>query len=214
MQRGSRGRGFTVFSVAVPLVVFLALAAAAWRGGELGSESVLADGLDRLLPVSSEEIHVDPYLLAITIAVAAATAGLAAALAIRGDLRPGLFLLAAIGGTLLLSTMTKAIVQRPAIEGPAGEYSFPSGSAAWSMATVAAIALLVRPGRGHRLLLFAGAVFVLGFAATIVFEEWHYPSDVLGAWALALGWVTFLWCGPFRRPRGWPAGVVPHRTVV
>lgn len=213
MPRGSRERVFAVLSVAVPLAVFLALAAAASRGGELGSESALADLLDRLLPVSSEEIHVDPYLQAITIAVAAATAGLAAALVVRGDLRSGLFLVTATGGTLLLSTVTKAIVQRPAIEGPAGEYSFPSGSAAWSMATVVAIALLVRPGRGRRLLLFAGAVFVLSFSATIVFEEWHYPSDVLGAWALALGWVAFLWCGPFRRPRGWPARVVSRRTV-
>ena len=201
MQQGSRERGFTVFSVAVPLVVFLALAAAAWRGGEFGSESVLSDHLDRLLPVSSEEIHVDPYLQAITIAVAAATAGLAAALAIRGDLRSGLFLLAAIGGTLLLSTVTKAIVQRPAIEGPAGEYSFPSGSAAWSMATLAALFLLAPSPRVRRVVVLAGTPVVLVYGGVITFEQWHYPSDVLAAWCLGLGWAGVLWFRPFRRPR-------------
>ena len=188
-------------AVGLPLAVFVFLAVRAYEAGEIAWETSVADFLDRVLPVSSEDIHIDPYLQGVTIALAALTAAVAVALAVRRQLRAALFLVAAVGGVLLMSWLTKATVRRPPIEGSPDAFSFPSGSAAWSMATAAALLLLADKRRTRVLLAVAGGILVVGLAATIVFEEWHYPSDILGAWCLALGWVAFLWLVPFGRPR-------------
>lgn len=92
---------------------------------------------------------------------------------------------------MLLSSIVKAVVERPPIEGE-GDYSFPSGSATWSMALAAAAVSLARSKRERRLALALGALFVLVYGAVITFEEWHYSSDVLAGWCLAAGWVAGL----------------------
>jgi undecaprenyl-diphosphatase len=107
--------------------------------------------------------------------------------------RAALFLLGAIGGAVALSTLAKALVERPPIEGPADEFTFPSGSATWSMATATAVLLLVRSRRELPALAVAAALLVLGLATVIVWEEWHYPSDVLAGWCVGLGWTAALW---------------------
>jgi membrane-associated phospholipid phosphatase len=92
---------------------------------------------------------------------------------------------------VLLSSLVKAVVQRPPIEG-GGDYSFPSGSATWSMTITAAAVLLARSRCERLLAVLLGAAFVLAFGAVITFEEWHYSSDVLAGWCLALAWVAGL----------------------
>jgi membrane-associated phospholipid phosphatase len=184
-----------------PFVIVAALAAIVWNGEELGWDRTVADFVADLFPVSSEDVHVDPYVNGVTVAVTALVGVVALSLLVRRQLRAALFPVAAIGGAVLLSTLVKAVVQRPAIEG-AGDDSFPSGTATWSMATAAAVVLLVGSARLRPLLALAGAALVLGYGAVIAWEEWHYPSDVLAGWCLALGCVTALWLA-LRRPR-WP----------
>jgi membrane-associated phospholipid phosphatase len=101
------------------------------------------------------------------------------------------FLGAALLGAVLLSTIVKEVVERPPIEGEGG-YSFPSGSATWSMALAAAAVFFARSAGERRLAVALGAVFVLVYGAVITFEEWHYSSDVLAGWCLALSWVVGL----------------------
>jgi membrane-associated phospholipid phosphatase len=123
--------------------------------------------------------------------VGVVTALLVAGLLFRRRFRAAFFPIAAIGVTALLTTFIKAGIERPAIEGP-GESSFPSGTAAWSMALVAALVLLAPPSR--RLFLgVVGAVLLVALSGVIVWEEWHYPSDVLAGWCLALGCALALW---------------------
>jgi membrane-associated phospholipid phosphatase len=144
-------------------------------------------------------VHVDPFMEGITFAVGGLTLAFGAWLLVRRRFRAALFLAAAIGGAVAISTLAKGLVERPPIEGPADEFSFPSGSATWSMATAAAVLLLVRSRRGLPALAIAAALLVLGLATVIVWEEWHYPSDVLAGWCVGLGWTVALWL-LLRRP--------------
>jgi len=161
------------------------------RGGFAWDEWVL-DVLNRMAPISSDEVHPDPVLTG-TVAVGSAVAGLFALWFVTTRRwRTGLFLVGSIAGTVALSSLTKVLVQRPSIEGGKGDYSFPSGTAAWAMATVAAAVLVARSPRARLLLAGAGAVFVLAYSAVITWEEWHYSTDVLAGWCLALGWVALL----------------------
>lgn len=160
--------------------------------GGWGFDSEVKRALDAVFPVSSEDVHPDPVLVGI-VAVGTAAAGLGAAwLAFRRRWNEALFLVGAIGGTVALSSLTKVLVKRPSIEAGPGDYSFPSGTAAWAVAVVAATALLVSSPRPRALVAIIGALFVLAYSAVITWEEWHYASDVVAGWCLALAVVGLL----------------------
>jgi membrane-associated phospholipid phosphatase len=74
------------------------------------------------------------------------------------------------------------------IDVPERTDSFPSGHAANSMALAAAL-LMIRRGpmtRGATVVVFAGVVSVLAIGWSRVTLGYHYPTDVIGGWALAL----------------------------
>lgn len=167
--------------------------------GALGWDAAIGDAVAALAPVSSSDVHVDPFMRGITLAVGAVTVALGVWLVALRRYRAALFLVGAIGGAVALSTLVKGVVERPPIEGPADEYSFPSGSATWSVATAAAVLLLARSGRELTALAAGAAVLVFGLAAVIVWEEWHYPSDVVAGWCIGLGWTLVVWL-LLRRP--------------
>jgi membrane-associated phospholipid phosphatase len=180
------------------LALFAVLAARAGDGAH-GWDAAVGDAVAALAPVSSSDVHFDPVMRGITFAVAGLTVLLGAWLVALRRFRAALFLAGAIGGAVALSTLVKGVVERPPIEGPADEYSFPSGSATWSMATAAAVLLLAQSRRELAALAVAAAVLVVGLAAVIVWEEWHYPSDVLAGWCIGLGWALVVWL-LLRRP--------------
>jgi undecaprenyl-diphosphatase len=160
--------------------------------GGWGLDSEVKQALDAIFPVSSEDVHPDPILKGLVV-VGTAAAGLAAAwFLLKRRPREALFIVAAIGGTVALSSLTKALVKRPAIEAGPGDYSFPSGTAAWAAAVAAVGVLLVRSPRTRGLVALAGAVLVLAYSAVITWEEWHYASDVVAGWCLALAWVALV----------------------
>jgi membrane-associated phospholipid phosphatase len=174
------------------LAVFALLSTGVWDdGGGFGWDGSVAAFVADVVPVSDEEVHIDRVITALTVAAIGAASLVVAVLLRRRRFRAALFPIAAVGVTGLVTTLVKAGIERPAIEGP-GESSFPSGTAAWSMALVATAVLLAPPSR--RLLLGAlGAVLLVALNGVIVWEEWHYPSDVLAGWCLALGCALGLW---------------------
>lgn len=70
--------------------------------------------------------------------------------------------------------------------------SFPSGHAGNSMLTFLAIALIAAPKRWRGWAVALAIVASLTIGATRPFLGVHWPSDVIGGWALGIGWVVAL----------------------
>jgi membrane-associated phospholipid phosphatase len=110
-----------------------------------------------------------------------------------------LFLLVVVLGQVLLTNLTKFIVDRPRpgiarLTGFSGS-SFPSGHAATAAATFAAVAFLVGRGRSQWVkAIAAGLAFGIAtaVATTRVLLGVHWLTDVLAG--LALGWGWFALC--------------------
>lgn len=188
------------------LAVVVVLAERVWRQQRFGWDGSIVDFLDWVAPVSSDEVHVDPFVNGITFGVAGLTAAAVLAQLATKHIRAALFLATGVVGSVGLSSLAKVIVQRPAIEGDG--YSFPSGSATWSMATVAALVLLASRSRQRGALVLGGSAFVVAYGGVITWEQWHYPSDVLAGWSLALACVCGLWL-ILGRPRAPILGAAP-----
>jgi membrane-associated phospholipid phosphatase len=124
--------------------------------------------------------------MAFLIVLVAATA---ITLTLRRRWRPALFWCLAFAGLLALDVALKPIFERPSIHA-SGEYSFPSGNAMASMAILVGTATLIY-GNPRRLYVLGG-VLVAPYGAALVYLSWHYPSDVLGGWLLAVAWIGFL----------------------
>ena len=188
-----RPSAFPVFLAAFvgPLVLFAILALQISGGGVPGWDESLMRFLHELgeppVPTGTKRL-VDNSVVGGVIVLSL----LVLALLVREKLRDALFLIAAVLGIALLEPLLKSAFERRP-PGDSQGFSFPSGSAMASMAIVAALSFIAWPTRARWLVALGGAVFALAFGAAIVDLRWHYPSDVLAGWCIALAWVSGLW---------------------
>lgn len=118
--------------------------------------------------------------------------------------REAAYLVLSTLGAMLLVTLIKQLLQRTRPDfwvpiAPEKSFSFPSGHTTGS--ACAAIALFAVAG-SRRLRWIVG---VLGFPIALliafsrVYLGVHFPSDVLGGWAMALAWTSACWVIVFRK---------------
>ncbi|NJC71162.1 phosphatase PAP2 family protein [Planosporangium thailandense] len=133
----------------------------------------------------------------------------------------------AYGGAVALYTLAKPLVHRPRpsaaeLIGHATGLAFPSGHATASIATWGMLAIVLATGRprGARVGLFTAAVvIVLLVGASRIYLGAHWPTDVLGGYALGGTWLSLLIaCRLRRRGRHQPtvgdqAGLTATGTV-
>lgn len=183
--------GLALLAVVAPLVAFAVLGAAA-----AGS----APAVDRELVAVSEAFYDHEtawnaleVLLRASIAVGAAIAvAVLGALLWHRRLRSGLFWALAVGGVLGLDPLLKAAVRRPGIGASADQWSFPSGNAMASAAIALAATVLLWRSRWRYVAVGLGAAVVTFEAIGVVILGWHYASDVVGGWCVAVAWVMLL----------------------
>ena len=123
--------------------------------------------------------------------------GLLALLLFRRRWRDALFLAAATFAVPALNPLLKLLFERPRpalwprLE-PVHNYSFPSGHAMSSAAIIAALVVLAWPTRWRWPTLLLGGTFIVAVGVSRLYLGVHYPSDVLGGWAIALASIAFL----------------------
>lgn len=125
----------------------------------------------------------------------------AVALALRRRLPAAIVVAASSAGCAIAVAIVKTSVARPrpSISGrlvSATGAAFPSGHSAQSVACYAALAWAVTTrieARSTRILVWSGTVLVaLGVGWSRIYLGVHWPSDVLGGWSLAAGWLATL----------------------
>ena len=130
------------------------------------------------------------------------TFAVSAYLALSGRRRIGLFVLAAVTGGELLSTVLKVFYQRPRPDlVPHGmevfTASFPSGHATMSAIAYLTLATLIaRVDRNRRvkaLMLFLGVSTTILVGVSRVYLGVHWPSDVLAGWCIGAAWAALCW---------------------
>jgi len=104
------------------------------------------------------------------------------------------YLLITVASSGFVNLLAKLLFHRdrPSLwQSPISElsFSFPSGHAMLSMTLVVALTLLVPRNSWRSLFLFCGVMLAIAIGWTRLYLGVHYPSDILGGWALAIAWV-------------------------
>lgn len=124
-------------------------------------------------------------------------------LAKRGHIRATVMLaIAALGGEALDQAL-KLLFRRPRPEAffgqPLATYSFPSGHSVESCCFYGALAAIVAVNLtsfGSKAgIWIASALITMAVGFSRVYLGVHYPTDVLGGYAVAVVWVSLVWTG-------------------
>jgi membrane-associated phospholipid phosphatase len=117
-------------------------------------------------------------------------------------------LAAGVGGAAILNAVLKLSFQRvrPSLWIPIvheSSFSFPSGHAMASSALALTIMVLVWPTRWRWPAIVLGAAYIVLIGFTRVYLGVHYPSDVIGGWAVSFVWIMTMRAIISRRRAGY-----------
>ena len=142
-------------------------------------------------------------------------------LLLSGQRRLAVYVAATVVGGSVLSTVLKAIFDRPRPDIPGAPHvftaSFPSGHAALSAVVFLTLAAILSAATSSRRLkvfyVAVGTALTLLVGVSRIYEGVHYPTDVAAGWILGLAWALLCWVGaqfllPVRRTMNEP--ISPH----
>lgn len=201
------------------LLLILFVSFASWGFAEIADEVMEGEtmGVDEriLLALRNPENRADPWGPPMVEEIARDITGLggvailsgltlaaAGYLALRGKRRAMIFLLAAIGGGIVASSLLKMGFDRPrpALV-PHGSHvytaSFPSGHSMMSAVTYLTLGALLakvesrRAIRAYLLALAALITFLVGVSR--IYLGVHWPTDVLAGWTVGAAWAAGCW---------------------
>ncbi len=201
------------------LVGLLALSLGGWAFAELADEVLEGDthALDEALllamrtpgdlsdplgPGWLEEIGRDFTALGGVGVLTLVTLSVAGFLALAGKGRSAVFLLLAVGGGLLVSTLAKQGFDRPRPDLVPHESivytaSFPSGHSMLSAVVYLTLGVMLaraQPRRGVKAYLMSVAVLLaLAVGVSRVYLGVHWPTDVLAGWTAGAAWALACW---------------------
>ena len=160
------------------------------------------DPADPLGPPAVEEIARDLTGLGGTAILTGLSLAAAGYLALRGKYRVVTFLVAAIGGGIVVSTLLKLGFDRPRPDlVPHGSHvytaSFPSGHSMMSAITYLTLGALLSKVENRRAIrayfLFLATLTTVLVGCSRVYLGVHWPTDVLAGWTVGAGWAAACW---------------------
>ena len=119
---------------------------------------------------------------------------------------------AAILAADLTSQLLKAALSSPR-PGLVEAHSWPSGHMTAAMTLVLALVLL-SPSRWRAPVAVLGGLYAVAMGYSLPLLASHYPSDVLGAVAIAAGWMSLAAAALPAAERPWPAAPAGRRPVL
>ncbi|PZO35442.1 MAG: hypothetical protein DCF19_23890 [Pseudanabaena frigida] len=182
------------FGIVAPLICFALLALSVWN-----HELSLVWDIAILEKIhTAQRIELDAIAFALT-QLGRARSIMAIAflvsifLAWRKQWRSLSYLLVTVVSSGVLNLLIKFLFHRhrPALWdsiAPEFDFSFPSGHAMLSMTLVITLAILIPQKHWRSLFLFCGVMLAISIGWSRLYLGVHYPSDVLGGWALAIAW--------------------------
>lgn len=221
------------------LVALVIAASAIWGFAELADEVLegdthafderillalrsASDPSDPLGPSWVEELMRDLTALGSMGLLTIITLAVSAFLALERKTHAALFVLLAVGGGVLLSTLLKLGFDRPRPDlVPHGSTvytaSFPSGHAMLAAVvylTLGALLARVQPRRLLKLYLLGLAILLtVAVGASRVYLGVHWPTDVVAGWAIGAAWALLCWAAALwlqRRGQVEPPGPDPE----
>ncbi|WP_293912819.1 phosphatase PAP2 family protein [Deinococcus sp.] len=107
----------------------------------------------------------------------------------------GRYFLFSIAGVMLLNIVTKTFIgrARPHVVDwlwQEGDKSFPSGHATMAAALVVTLVALLWRTAWRWPLIVLGSIYTVLMGVSRVYVGVHYPTDVLGGWALGMAWAA------------------------
>ena len=196
--RTTRGRLVTSTAVVLALVLFVPHAVQAWRHEVSPWDRSLSEAIhawenrDTILNARVDLLGVvlDPMLHFVGVLL---VLGVAAHLYLQGEKRSALVVAVTFTAATLLGLALKEVFGRPPVDPGGSGHTFPSGHAMRTMAGAAALALVAWPTRWRWHVVVGGCVFVLLTGVAVVYHEWHWISDVLAGWYLAVALLGSVW---------------------
>jgi undecaprenyl-diphosphatase len=200
-----------LFLAATALFAFGQIAAAVIEGDTRGFDEAVMRSLrtagdlaDPIGPPWLEEGVRDLTALGSIVVLTLLTIAVLGFLLIDGKRATALYVLVAVGGGALLSTLAKTLFARPRPELVAHlvevtSYSFPSGHATSSAVTYLTLGVLLASAQRRKRI----KAYLIGVALTLtllvgtsrVYLGVHWPTDVLAGWALGAAWAMLSWLG-------------------
>jgi membrane-associated phospholipid phosphatase len=137
--------------------------------------------------------HVDAFDLVLSVYVQALGAVLISVLVlvlIRWKrYREAVFVAASVIGAAAIGVVAKTVVAQPPVDPNGSGFSFPSGHAVRSMTSALVLAAISWETRWRVAVTAAAVTIAVLIGVAVVYEEWHWASDVLGGWLLSIAWV-------------------------
>jgi membrane-associated phospholipid phosphatase len=187
---------------------FVVLAAAYWVPFALSADGFAVRGFRALETPRLEPIAMAIAHMADPLPFVFATAALMTIALLRGRPRHALGVLFLLGGANATSQILKIVLAHPRSHEFLGDAqiaaaAFPSGHATASM-SLAFAAVLVAPAARRPLVAVVGALFALGVSESIMMLAWHFPSDVIGGYLVALSFACLVVAGLRSADARWP----------
>lgn len=184
-----------LLTVLLPLYIFGQLAEEIYKKGGFIGDAAILRFLNRHASPTLDALMVFFSRAGAPLPMVVCFAGVLLALAVRRRRGDALFFAFAVAGAMTINVTAKLIFHRSrpdlwASLVPENDYSFPSGHAMGSMATVAALAFLTWRTHWRWPVLVGGGLFVALVGLSRLYLGVHYPSDVAAGWAASYGWVA------------------------